>query len=415
MITTSEYPNLSYLCKLVHESLQLPVFCQMEGDSPEEWVWNTGLPVHPFISDAYELFRSVINQEKEIKGPILHESNFIEQFVVVPVSRNSQRQAVIVIGPVTRQKPNEQVYTELMNDNRIPDEEQSKWMAYWHGLPYINHLRLLHICVTANWMINQEILEITDVFQSSLKYGLSTQQKENDLALAERREYAIFHEGIADANQMLVLIRNGDKTELMKMLAKVVNDYSQAEGQSKRSYLRSVKNLAIGGITLSSHVAIEGGLNEEIAATLCDLHIQHIEELNEFTMIQAASFGAFVDFADRVDQARKNRSSKPIQACKEFIYLHLFEEIKLEQLSVVSGLNTSYLSQLFKKETGLTLMNYIQWERIEEAKKLLDHSNDSITMIGARLTFYDQAHFVKVFKKHAGVTPKQYRNRSRWI
>lgn len=414
MFTTSEYPNLSYLCKLVHESLQLPVFCKTEGDSQEEWIWKTGLPVHPNMSDAYELFRSVVSQEKEIKGPILQESNFMEQFIVVPVSRNGQRQAVIVIGPVTRQKLNEQLCTELLNDYRIQGEERLKWKAYWDNLPYINHLRLLHICVSANWMINQEILEITEVFESSLKYGQANQQKDNDLALTERREYAIFHEGIEDANHMLLLIRNGDKTELMKMLTNV-RDHSQAEGQTRKSYLRGVKNLVIGGIALSSHVAIEGGLNEEIATTLSELHIRHIEELNELTMIQAAAFGAFVDFADRVDQARKNRSSKPIQTCKEFIYLHLFEEIKLEQLSVVAGLNTNYLSQLFKKETGLALVNYIQRERIEEAKKLLDQSNDTISMIGARLTFYDQAHFVKVFKKHAGVTPKQYRNRSRWI
>ncbi|WP_375105407.1 helix-turn-helix domain-containing protein [Paenibacillus sp. RS8] len=43
---------------------------------------------------------------------------------------------------------------------------------------------------------------------------------------------------------------------------------------------------------------------------------------------------------------------------------------------------------------------------------MLDLSNDIISSIGSRLTFYDQAHFIKVFKKHVGVTPKQYRNRS---
>jgi AraC-like DNA-binding protein len=413
MFTSSEYPNLSYLCKLVHESLQLPVFCKTEGDLQEEWIWKTGLPMHPVISDAYAFFRSMITQEKDgIQSPVLHETNFMEQFIVVPVKRDGQRQAIIVIGPATRHIWSDSLCGKLLTDYGIPSEEWSKWTTYWGNLSYMNHLRLLHICVSVNWMMNQEMLEITDVFQSSMQYELDHQHKENELALAERREYAIFHSGKDEANLMLDLIRNGDKTELMKTLAQVTNEsIQQAEGQSKKSYLRSVKNLAIGGITLSSHAAIEGGLNEEIAATLCELHVQHIEELNELSMIEAAAFGAFVDFADRVDQCRKSRSSKPIQACKEYIYLHLFEEIKLQQLSVVSGLNTSYLSQLFKKETGLTLTNYIQWERIEEAKKLLDHSNDTISMIAARLTFYDQAHFVKVFKKHSGLTPKQYRNR----
>ncbi|OCT12235.1 hypothetical protein A8709_30835 [Paenibacillus pectinilyticus] len=372
----------------------------------------TGMANHPIYSDPYELFRSVVRQEKDQQGPVLHETNFMEQFILVPVNRNGHRQAVIMIGPTTHQKLNDPLCTTLLNDYGIPNEERSKWLVYWRNLPFMNRLQFLHICVSTNWMINQEVLEITDVFQSSLKYGVAHQQKENELALAERREFSIFHEGMEDANHMMALISNGDKTELMRMLANVTNDTSHTEGQSKRSYIRSIKNLAIGGIALSSHAAVEGGLNEELASTLSELHIQHIEELNELALIQAAAFGAIVDFVDRVDQVRKNRSSKPVQICKEYIYLHLFEEIPLQQLAVLSGLNASYLSQLFKKETGLSLTNYIQKERIEESKKLLDHTNDSISTICARLTFYDQAHFVKVFKKHAGVTPKQYRNRS---
>jgi YesN/AraC family two-component response regulator len=175
-----------------------------------------------------------------------------------------------------------------------------------------------------------------------------------------------------------------------------------------------VKNLAIGGVTLSSHMAIEGGVYEELATTLCNLHVTHIEELNDLAAVEAAVFAAIVDFAERVSQCRNNNVSKPVYLCKEYIYLHLFEEITLQQLSDVTELNPDYLSQLFKKETGLTVMNFIQKERVEEAKRLLDHSNDTITNISERLTFYDQSHFVKVFKKHAGMTPKQYRIRKRW-
>ncbi|GJM76584.1 hypothetical protein HMSSN036_88000 [Paenibacillus macerans] len=159
--------------------------------------------------------------------------------------------------------------------------------------------------------------------------------------------------------------------------------------------------------------AIEGGLYEELAFTLCNMQMQHIEELNEVKTVEAAAIQAMLDFADRVAQCRKNSVSTPVYVCKEYIYSHLFEEIRLQKLAELSGLNPEYLSQLFKKETGLTLTNYIQWERIEEAKKLLAHSGEPISTIGARLTFYDQSHFIKVFKKHAGVTPKQYRNRIR--
>ncbi|MFB5678857.1 helix-turn-helix domain-containing protein [Paenibacillus terreus] len=333
----------------------------------------------------------------------------MEQFIVLPLKQNGPGQTIIVIGPAIRQKLNDEISTNLLNDYSLFHPERTRWMEYWNRLPVMNRLRMLHIGVLANWMIHREALDITDVLQSSLQYGLPNRQKEKvEFALADRREFSIFYEGIERANRMLALIRSGNKTELMMKLAETT--YEETEALSKRSHLRSVKNLAISGVSISMLAAIEGGLYAGLAFTLCNMQIQHIEELNEVKTVEAAAIQAMLDFADRVAQCRKNCFSKSVYVCKEYIYRHLFEEISLQQLSELSGLNPEYLSQLFKKETGLTLMNYIQWERIEEAKKLLAHSNEPISTIGARLTFYDQSHFIKVFKKHTGVTPKQYRN-----
>lgn len=411
MSITIDVPDLSYLCKGIHESLQLPVFCQFTDGLQEQLYWSTGVSKHPFLTDPMELFRSVAHQGEKLDGPVIHVTNYMEQFVVVPVKRNGQCQAVIVIGPAIRKKPSDSQYTELLSDHGITGEDRIKWMEYWDKLQIIDQMRCLHICISTNWMINLEALDITEVIQLNLQYGQSKKKTKLELELADWRENSIFQEGIATTNQLLGYIRSGNKTELMKQLVKYINSVDNIGIKSSRSQLRSIKNLAICGITLSSRAATEGGMYDELAATLCDLHIKHIEELNEFALIDAAVVGAIVDFADRVSQIRNNGVSKVVQASKEYIYLHLFEEITLQQLAKVSGLNPHYLSQLFKKETGLTLINYIQRERIEEAKKLLDHSNDTIASIGARLTFYDQAHFIKVFKKHAGLTPKHYRNR----
>lgn len=414
MSTITDYPDVSYLCKLIHESFRLPVFYKTNEYLSENLYWNAGIPKHPLLTDPIELFRTIAEKGTELSVPVIHETNYMEQFVVVPVRGNGLYNAIIVIGPTTRKKPSDSQaqFNELLNDHGIPIEERSRWVEYWNNLQNVDQMRLLHICLSVNWMVNQEVLDITDVIQMNLQYGLSRKQKKMDLELANWREYSIFQEGLVTTNQLLTYIRKGNKPELMKQLIKFINNNGYPLLQSSRSQLRSIKNLAICGITLSGRAAIEGGLYDDLASTLCDLHIKHIEELNEQTLVEAAVMGAIIDFADRVSQLRNKGVSKVVQISKEYIYLHLFEEITFQQLSNVSGLNPNYLSQLFKKEIGLTLINYIQKERIEEAKRLLDHSNDTISTIGMRLTFYDQAHFVKVFKKHAGVTPKQYRNQS---
>ncbi|WP_227011817.1 helix-turn-helix transcriptional regulator [Paenibacillus lutimineralis] len=76
----------------------------------------------------------------------------------------------------------------------------------------------------------------------------------------------------------------------------------------------------------------------------------------------------------------------------------------------MAGVHPAYLSKLFKQETGMTVIEYIQRQKIEEAKKLLTLSDASPLRAASLLNFHDQSHFTKVFKKYTGVTPKQYKN-----
>ena len=61
-------------------------------------------------------------------------------------------------------------------------------------------------------------------------------------------------------------------------------------------------------------------------------------------------------------------------------------------------MNSDYLSILFKKEVGISLIEYIQRERIEEAKKLLTFTTYPLSDICASLNFSDQSYFTKIFK-----------------
>lgn len=414
MFSTADRPDPALLGKLLHETLQLPVYCLT--DEKEVLFRQAGTAPHPLFAEPAELFRAVAKQGSDVTGPVLFESNDIEQFAVVPVTRKEgagPSRAVIVIGPTTHRTPSDKLFDELAADRRIPYEQRPLWRAYWSGIPFADRLRCLHVCVTANWMLNGEALDITDILQASFRYKLPNQRKEQELELADRRELSIFHEGIAEYRRMRELIRRGETEELTRMLMLATKDDSPVRDLSLPSRLRKVKNMCICAVGLSSDDAMEGGLPEEIAMSLCDLHIQHIEELSELALVESAVISAILDFADRVRQFRHNGVSKPVRASIEYIILHLFEDITLDQLSRVSGLNPNYLSQRFKHETGWSVTNYIQRERVEEAKRLLDHSDDPISRIGDRLTFYDQAHFAKAFKKHTGLTPRQYRNRGR--
>ena len=73
------------------------------------------------------------------------------------------------------------------------------------------------------------------------------------------------------------------------------------------------------------------------------------------------------------------------------------------------NVNPSYLSSLFKKETGMTLTDYVNKKRAEHAARLLKTTSMQIQTIAQYCGILDVNYFTKVFKKYLGKTPKEYR------
>jgi YesN/AraC family two-component response regulator len=66
-------------------------------------------------------------------------------------------------------------------------------------------------------------------------------------------------------------------------------------------------------------------------------------------------------------------------------------------------MNPSYLSTLFKKEVGMSISEYVQSVKVNEAKNLLSYTSYSMSNIASLLNFYDQRHFIRVFKNIQGL------------
>lgn len=103
--------------------------------------------------------------------------------------------------------------------------------------------------------------------------------------------------------------------------------------------------------------------------------------------------------------------SLPVVQCQDYIRYHLDERIALGELAQRVGLNASYLSTLFKRETGLSLTEYVQRERVATAKNMLKYSDHSATQIATALGFSSQSYFTRVFRQATGFTPTEYRRR----
>jgi two-component system response regulator YesN len=108
------------------------------------------------------------------------------------------------------------------------------------------------------------------------------------------------------------------------------------------------------------------------------------------------------------------QESRVIETVKQFIYQHYTEELELNRLAEEVFLTPSYLSKLFKTETGETITDFLISVRIDRAKELLREEFALKTYeVGERVGYADPAYFNKVFKKLVGSTPKEFRDRVR--
>ena len=89
---------------------------------------------------------------------------------------------------------------------------------------------------------------------------------------------------------------------------------------------------------------------------------------------------------------------------------HFREKIYLGHIAENLGISGSYLSRLFKKETGVSVSAYIRSQKIDMAKNLLRFSDYSMIEIANRLSFSSQSHFIQQFREVVGMTPKKYRD-----
>ena len=157
----------------------------------------------------------------------------------------------------------------------------------------------------------------------------------------------------------------------------------------------------------------QNGMEMEQAFRLSDFYIQKLDGIHTVEEVQSLHDEMVMDYTEKMRRYfRDNTYSKHINASKEYIYSHIKERITIEDLADSLGVSASYLSRLFKKETGISFTEYLVRHRIRKAKKLIKSGNSSFKEVADAVGYHDYVQFSKMFKKYAGVAPSIYRQAS---
>lgn len=335
--------------------------------------------------------------------PLLFSINRAISYAFVPSSKLD-----FLVGPVRFSST-----VSLNRDVSVPAAESDKLLsaALCDFSEFASLILLLHN------LMHDELLETDDLVAANcMDSSVTNAVMENYSALVfDRQEQEQPHNPYDQELREFTAIELGDITLLKQSL---LEDYTGTIGTLAKDEVRHMRNRGIVVITLACRSAIRGGLLPEIAFSMSDVFIQKLEEVSDTAVLLNMMHQFEFQYAEMVadlNAGKEGRTKKElnprVEQCKDYIFKHLHGKISVSDIAGELYLNPNYLSEIFRREEGITLTTFILKEKVNLTKNLLTYSPYTYSEIAAYLGFSSQSHLGKIFKKHVGMTMKQYRDR----
>ncbi len=311
-----------------------------------------------------------------------------------------------VIGPVLTDSVTKVQIRKYYAQNGLTIMEAAEIEAEYAAIPVMPYPLLMqmyqyvHYCLTGKKADMKTLSDRT--YQKDTVAELDTEQTET----ARKRDYALSAETEAF---LCDCVRNGDVERIRERNIGALCDLAEL-GPTEA---RSLKNSMIIGIALITRAAIKGGVAPEIAFPLSDRYINRMEEVPAVTDITQLYSDAAVTFTELV---RKNKFrlsySSLINRCCGYILQNSEKPVRVTDVAAQAGMHPDTLTRKFRKETGMSVPDYIRRVKVEEAKVLLLHTDKSLLEISDILSYSSQSQFIISFRRQEGVTPNTFRTAS---
>jgi two-component system response regulator YesN len=102
-----------------------------------------------------------------------------------------------------------------------------------------------------------------------------------------------------------------------------------------------------------------------------------------------------------------------LRTIDEYLISNLSENVGSLDMALHLGLNASYFSRYFKRLTGENFTDYVHKFKMGIAAKMLENTDDMVESVAMKLGYYERSYFSKIFKKYAGMTPSELRNKGK--
>lgn len=383
----------------------------------DETTPDTVMPDRTWIGDFFTKDSSFINIyqtfKSQCKPNIVYQidDGFLCHHILFLLSCEDEKKRFAYIGPYTQEPISKQHITKLSEKYRFTPDMVSQIEAYYHEIPFLpdetHFLSIIYTFCSHIWGGTDKFT--TKQFQDFYPINFDIVLKNPGKELLDSTHDMLYLEERYDTERQLMQAVSTGQIPKAELLFATLSKY-QFESRSTNA-LRNTKNYLIILNTLLRVAVRNGDVPPFHIDKLSSAYAHKIEAITSTN----AGIALMKEMVRKYCLLVKNHSMKGysllIRKVLTQIDYDLTADLGLKNLAMQLNVNPSYLSTLFKKETGSTLTEYVNQKRIEHAVFLLNSSSLQIQMIAQYSGIPDVNYFTKTFKKIIGITPKEYRDR----
>jgi len=320
---------------------------------------------------------------------------------------------ILLIGPYLRQEMPDSAIHALLSHHHLPESLLPTLRQYYGNITYFESDGFLITLLTT---LGECIWGSKDAFSMEFMEGLDnslsfSSDPENlgenfteavDLKLLEAR-----YEG---ERKLMYAVSHGQIHQAQMMIS---HAHESIIEHRVTDTLRSMRNYGIVLNTLLRKAAEQGGVHPLHIDKLSSSMARRLETMRS----PAETLQLYGTMVHKYCLLVKNHSMQKYSLLVQQVLLRtetdLASDLSLKAHAEHLNVNASYLSTLFKKETGVTLTEHVNRARIDHAIFLLNASDLQIQTIAQSCGIPDVNYFTKLFKRIIGKTPKEYRQDTR--
>jgi len=328
-------------------------------------------------------------------------------FLLLPESDGSRS---LLVGPYLLKELTEQQLLEDAEHFGLPPKQFSRLRSCYSNIPVIsdeNFLFSLLIVFGETLWGSSEAFEVIDLAEDYSR-PFSPLRSVSDDASAEdvMLNMQLMEQRYAYENELIQIVSQGLTHRAERMLSGITMlNFDRRMGDP----IRDLKNYCIICNTLLRKAAEQGGVHPVYLDSVSSDFAQKIESSHSIESAQVLMRDMITSYCRLVKKYATKHYSSVVQRTITYIDTDLSADLSLSALAAFQKVNPSYLSSLFKRETGETLTEHVNKKRIAYAVQLLQSTKLQISSIAQHCGISDVNYFSKLFKKYTGLTPREFR------